>query len=48
MKISNARKMWSQPTVTSVERMKDAANNTHTGLSKDGTVTEYLYQGPGS
>ncbi len=48
MKISTEKKMWSQPAITSVERMKNAANNTHTGLSKDATITEYIYQGPGS
>ena len=49
MKISNGRKMWSQPTVTSVETDERCReHNTHTGLSKDGTVIEYLYQGPGS
>lgn len=48
MKMNNDRKMWSQPTITSVERMKDAANNTGTGLSKDGTTTEFQYQGPSS
>ena len=48
MNINNDRKMWSQPTITSVERMKNAAANTHTGISKSAIVTEYLYQGPGS
>ena len=47
MKISNGKK-WSQPKVTSVERMMNAAGGTHTGLAKSGTVTEFLYAGPGS
>ena len=46
--IINNGKKWSQPKITSVERMQDAAGGTHTGLSKDGTVTEYVYAGPGS
>ena len=48
MKLINEGKKWSQPKITSVERMQDAAGGTHTGLSKDGTVTEYVYAGPGS
>ncbi len=48
MKLTSNRKMWSQPTITSVERMKDAAGGTHTTLSKSATLTEYIYQGPGS
>ena len=47
MKISNSKK-WSQPTITSVERMMNAAGGTHTGLSKSGTITEFLYAGPSS
>ena len=44
----NQRKTWAQPTVTSVERLKNAAGGTHTNLSKSNTSTEYIYQGPGS
>ena len=48
MKMNTERKMWSQPTITSVERMKNAAGGTHTTLSKSAVTTEYLYDGPGS
>ena len=48
MTINNDRKMWSQPTITSVERMKNAANGTHNGLAKGPSATEYSYDGPGS
>lgn len=48
MKMNNDRKMWSKPTITSVEHMKSAAGGNHTGVAKDGTVIEYQYAGSGS
>ena len=48
MKMMNNKKIWSQPTITTVERLKNAAGGTHTGLSKSNITTEYIYQGPGS
>ena len=48
MKTNNCRKMWSQPAITSVERMKDAAGGTNTNIAKSADLTEYLYGGPGS
>ena len=48
MKMNNNRKMWSQPTITSVERLKNAAGGTHSSISKGTSLTEYLYDGPGS
>ena len=48
MKTNTGKKVWSQPTITSVERLKSAAGGTNTNLSKSDTLTEYIYQGPGS
>ena len=48
MKMSIDKKMWSQPAITSVERMKNAANGSHNGLAKGPSSSEYSYDGPGS
>ena len=48
MKNDTSRKTWSQPAITSVERMKNAASGAHNGLAKGPTTLEYDYNGPGS
>lgn len=41
------KKTWSQPMVTSVEPLKNAAG-TRPGVAKGPTLIEYDYNGPGS
>ena len=46
MKMINDRKMWSQPTITSVERLKECPPaGTHSSIAKGTSLTEYLYDG---
>ena len=48
MNTSTNKKTWSKPAITSLDRMQNAANGTHNGLSKGPTTSEYDYNGPGS
>lgn len=48
MTTNMSKKIWAQPAITSVERMKDAAGGNGSGVRKGSDSIEYLYNGPGS
>lgn len=48
MKMNDDKKVWTKPTVFSVERLQTAASGSHNGLRKGPAALEYDYDGLGS